>query len=303
MPTKDILESKKLNTVIVDDDDQSRKLLNILLKKFPQVNVVGEASNVKNALDIINEKKPDSIFLDICLGNSNGFELMDKISNDARVVFISAFDDYALKAFEVNALDYIQKPVAYDRLALTIERLLLKEEPIQEFDTHQNIHEENELKKNIKLEHKKFSPKLLDIINEDQSDYLEDESIEEEIVPCLDPMKKKLDYDDRIFVNSDGTSKFIKVSSIFCITAEKDYSYICLVNGKKILVLKSMVEWEARLTPKYFARIHRSTIVNLEFVDKIEKWFNSSYRVHMQNYPEPFQMSRRYAAKLKERFK
>jgi|YelNatPaOPRAMG01_1025707.scaffolds.fasta_scaffold03456_3 two-component system LytT family response regulator len=303
MPTKDILESKKLNTVIVDDDDQSRKLLNILLKKFPQVNVVGEASNVKNALDIINEKKPDSIFLDICLGNSNGFELMDKISKDARVVFISAFDDYALKAFEVNALDYIQKPVAYDRLALTIERLLLKEEPIQEFDTHQNIHEENELKKNIKLEHKKFSPKLLDIINEDQSDYLEDESIEEEIVPCLDPMKKKLDYDDRIFVNSDGTSKFIKVSSIFCITAEKDYSYICLVNGKKILVLKSMVEWEARLTPKYFARIHRSTIVNLEFVDKIEKWFNSSYRVHMQNYPEPFQMSRRYAAKLKERFK
>lgn len=303
MPTKDILESKKLNTVIVDDDDQSRILLNILLKKFPQVNVVGEASNVKNALDIINEKKPDSIFLDICLGNSNGFELMDKISKDARVVFISAFDDYALKAFEVNALDYIQKPVAYDRLALTIERLLLKEESIQEFDTHQNIHDENELKKNIKLEPKKFSPKLLDIINEDQSDYLEDESIEEEIVPCLDPMKKKLDYDDRIFVNSDGTSKFIKVSSIFCITAEKDYSYICLVNGKKILVLKSMVEWEARLTPKYFARIHRSTIINLEFVDKIEKWFNSSYRVHMQNYPEPFQMSRRYAAKLKERFK
>ena len=303
MLTKNILESKKLNTVIVDDDDQSRKLLNILLKKFPQVNVVGEASNMRNALDIINEKKPDSIFLDICLGNSNGFELMDKISKDARVVFISAFDDYALKAFEVNALDYIQKPVAYDRLALTIERLLLKEESVIEFDAYQNNNEEEKLKDTVRFERKKFSPELLDVINENKNDCLEDELIEDEITPCLDPMKKKLDYDDRIFVSSDGTSKFIKVSSIFCITAEKDYSYICLINNKKILVLKSMVEWEARLTPKYFARIHRSTIINLEYVDKIERWFNSSYRVYMQNLQEPFQMSRRYAAKLKERFK
>jgi DNA-binding LytR/AlgR family response regulator len=64
-----------------------------------------------------------------------------------------------------------------------------------------------------------------------------------------------------------------------------------------------MVEWEERLTPKYFVRIHRSTIVNLEYVEKVEKWFNASYRVYIQNVNEPFQMSRRYASKLKERFK
>jgi DNA-binding LytR/AlgR family response regulator len=64
-----------------------------------------------------------------------------------------------------------------------------------------------------------------------------------------------------------------------------------------------MVEWEDRLTRKYFVRIHRSTIVNLEYVEKVEKWFNASYRVYMQNISVPFQMSRRYASKLKERFK
>lgn len=64
-----------------------------------------------------------------------------------------------------------------------------------------------------------------------------------------------------------------------------------------------MSEWEERLTPKYFSRIHRSTIINLEYVEKVEKWFNSAFRVYLQGVNEPMQMSRRYAAKLKERFK
>lgn len=283
-------KQNQLRAVLVDDDSQSRKLLNILLKKFPEVKVVGEASSIPKALTLIKEKKPDSIFLDICLGSGSGFDLLNNISSETNVVFVSAFDDYALRAFEVNALDYLQKPIEFDRLALTISRLLgIKEhaavesakagvdnniitagEEMDDSEDNYNVDEEGETEE----------------LSEDQNGY-----------------KKNLEYDDRLFITVDGISRFIKVNSILCITAEKDYTYIYLNDGKKFLVLKPMVEWEERLTPKFFVRIHRSTIVNLEYVEKVEKWFNSSYHVYIQNIEEPFQMSRRYASKLKERFK
>lgn len=113
----------------------------------------------------------------------------------------------------------------------------------------------------------------------------------------------KLDMDDRIFITVNSVSRFIKVRDIQCIKAEKDYTYICTVDDKKLLVLRPMIEWEGRLPVKYFARIHRSTIVNLELIEKVEKWFNYSYHVYLKNVDEPFQMSRRYALKLKERFR
>jgi len=113
----------------------------------------------------------------------------------------------------------------------------------------------------------------------------------------------KLTYDDRLFLTKNGSSKFIKVDSILSITANKDYSYINSLDEKKIILLRTMKEWEKRLPEKYFARIHRSTIVNLEFIEKVEKWFNYSYHVYLKGVEQPYQMSRRYASKLKEKFK
>lgn len=113
----------------------------------------------------------------------------------------------------------------------------------------------------------------------------------------------KLELDDRIFITVNSISRFIKVRDIQCIKAEKDYTYVCTVDDKKLLILRPMIEWEERLPSKFFARIHRSTIVNLELIEKVEKWFNYSYHVYLKNIDEPFQMSRRYALKLKERFR
>ncbi len=268
----------KLTAVVVDDDADSRKLLNLLLKKHPQVSVVGEADNIPNAMDIIKKKRPDSIFLDIKLQNGNGFDLMDKITTDANVVFVSAFDDYALRAFEVNALDYLQKPINAERLDVTIERLLKK-------NNGYGLH-----KTPVQITSGETGSDDFDLIKDD------DDTVDPENT-------NKLDYDDRLFITVDGVPRFIKVSSIQCITAEKDYTYLYMVGGKKVLVLKPMVEWEERLPQKFFVRIHRSTIVNLEYVDKVEKWFNSSYHLYIQAIEQPFQMSRRYASKLKERFK
>lgn len=268
--------NKRINTVIIDDDRQSRKLLSILLKKFPQINLVGEAADITSAVDIIKEKKPDSIFLDVCLGEENGFKLAESISGNPDIVFVSAYDTYALKAFEVEALDYLQKPVYFNRLALTVERLISRSN-LTGSDIKNKI-----TATEIKLPQKKDNTSGK--IHSEEGTHI-------------------LGYDDRLFITSDGSSRFIKINLIHFITAEKDYSYINLLNGKKILVLKTMTEWEERLTPKYFSRIHRSTIVNLEYIEKVEKWFNSSYRVYLKDIKEPLQMSRRYAAKLKERFK
>jgi two-component system, LytTR family, response regulator len=308
MPTKDTISGKTLNTVIVDDDVQSRKILGILLKKFPEVKVVGEASNISSAVDIIEETKPDSIFLDIQLGTSNGFELIGKISDNAKVIFVSAYDDYALRAFEVNALDYLKKPIEKDRLAITVSRLLAMKNNDSKIDPNDPDINEIFYKNNdeevptLPRKSTKIEFELHDTQEVEDSNGTDLEEGFEENIVTVDP-SNRLEYDDRLFITADGVSKFIKISSIQCITAEKDYSYIYLTGSKKLLILKPMVEWEERLTPKYFVRIHRSTIVNLEYVEKVEKWFNASYRVYMQNIAEPFQMSRRYASKLKERFK
>ncbi len=311
MSTKGSNDQNTVNTVIVDDDLQSRKLLGILLKKFPQIKVVGEASNIKSALDIIKQTKPDSVFLDIRLGANSGFELVDKITCEAKVIFVSAYDDYALRAFEVNALDYIKKPIEKERLAKAITRLLATKNGIANNSLDKNWEDSPS-----QVLAEKFSSTLL---KQNEKSLHDQQQIEDDEVEDFDELeisddeekneynngdsKKKLDYDDRLFITTDGISKFIKISNIQCITAEKDYSYIYLLGGKKLLVLKPMVEWEERLTPKHFVRIHRSTIVNLECVEKVEKWFNASYRVYIQNIQDPFQMSRRYASKLKERFK
>jgi two-component system LytT family response regulator len=264
-------DNSKLKALIVDDDLQFRKLLNILLKKFPEINVVGEAASLRAAVDLINSKKPDSIFLDVCLKNESGFDLINKINKDTKIVFVSAYDEYALKAFEIDALDYLKKPLEKDRLALTVKRLL-KEKPGNGDDA------------DLKTPKSKGDSQHPEMKNRNGSN-------------------KRFSFDDRILISGDGISRFIKISSILCITAEKDYSYIYAVGEKKHIVLKSMVEWEERLPSKYFVRIHRSTIINLEYVERVEKWFNYSYHVYSQGLAQPLTMSRRYAAKLKQRFK
>ncbi len=114
-------------------------------------------------------------------------------------------------------------------------------------------------------------------------------------------MPKSINYDDHLLLNISNKLKFIKVNSIVSITAASDYSNIVLENGKKGLTLKTMKEWEKRLPSQHFCRIHRSNIVNLNFIDYLEEWFNNSYKVYLKNQSEPLIMSRRYVANLKSK--
>lgn len=117
-----------MKAIIIDDERLARQELKSLLSSYKEIEVVAECTNAEEARDRIQEIKPDVIFLDIQMPGKNGFELLEEISVLPEVVFVTAYDDYAIRAFEVNALDYLLKPVQTHRLAETVRKILNKEE-------------------------------------------------------------------------------------------------------------------------------------------------------------------------------
>lgn len=234
-----------LKSIVVDDEWLVREELRTLLAEYPEIELVGEAANVAQAIDLIQEVNPDVIFLDIQMPGATGFELLEQAEISAKIVFVTAYDQYALKAFEVNALDYLLKPIQKDRLAKTIQRLFSEE-------------------------------------------------------PSISRANQKLGYDDVVYVLVNGSLKFIKLPLLRCIIAEGNYSYIYYKGCNKELVTKTLQDWEDLLPEDYFVRIHRSTIVNFEYVDQVKKCRNYTHLVYVRGAEKPFVMSRRYAARLRK---
>jgi len=237
-----------LKAIVVDDERLARKELILLLQEFNNISIVAEADDVNSALIEIEKHNPDVIFLDIQMPGKSGFDLLNSIDITAKVIFVTAFDEFAIRAFEIDALDYLLKPINPERLKVSIERLTQNENETKEYE-------------NLKL----------------------------------------LNYDDHLLLNNNSKLKFIKIDSIVSISAAGDYSNIIYADGKKGLTLKTMKEWEKRLPTKHFCRIHRSNIVNLNFVEHLEEWFNNSYKVYLNDSSEPLVMSRRYVANLKSK--
>lgn len=241
------LMTNPLRAVVVDDERLVRRELIGLLSAFRQIQVVGEAEDVSSAERVIAELNPDVLFLDIQLPKETGFDLLEKIPIRAKIVFVTAFNEYAVRAFEVNALDYLLKPVDPERLRHTIERLTSSETVDQ-------------------------------------------------------PTRRKLEYSDRLFLMLDAHMRFLRIDGIVLITAAGDYSEVTTADGRKSLTVKRMKEWEARLPEHHFCRVHRSLMVNLEYVERVEEWFNASYRLFIKGGTEPIITSRRFSAKLREKF-
>jgi two-component system LytT family response regulator len=116
-----------MDALIIDDERLARKELFNLLSQFPEINIVGEASNADEAHEKINQLSPDLLFLDIQMPGKTGFDLLESLESVPNVIFTTAYDEYALKAFEVNALDYLLKPITSDRLAESIKKLFERE--------------------------------------------------------------------------------------------------------------------------------------------------------------------------------
>lgn len=233
-----------LNVIIVDDEELARDELKELLKDFPFINIVGECDDAESAIAIINKTKPNLVFLDIQMPGKSGFDIVEQINSSIEIVFVTAYNQYAIRAFEVNALDYLMKPIYPARLRQTIERIVKKSGEVSHPD-------------------------------------------------------KKLNIDDYIYLKLRNKTKFVKVENILCITSAKEYTEIITTDRLKGLIYKSMVEWENRLPSKNFVRIHRSTIVNLQFVEEIISLPNNTHQVYLTGIKEPVDMSRRYASRLK----
>jgi two-component system LytT family response regulator len=234
-----------LKAIIVDEERLARENLRRLLEPFPEIEIAGEARSCASALELINLHNPQLIFLDIQLHGETGFDLLELIDNSIKIIFVTAYDEYAIRAFDVNAVDYLSKPVNPERLRVAIERVKNREN-------------------NQKSETKSY------------------------------------EYSDSIFVPSNNyASRFIKISSITFIEPVGNYSKIVTIEGKHCLVLKTLKQWQEELPDKYFVRIHRSSIVNKEHIDHIEKDLKTHHRAYLKNIPEPFEVSRRYAKKLR----
>lgn len=121
-----------MKAIIVDDERLARKELTNLLSAFPEVEIIGEAANADEAIEMIESKRPDLLFLDIQMPGKTGFDLLESIDAAPMVIFTTAYDEYALKAFEVNALDYLLKPIHQDRLKSCLEKVLKDHKTIKE---------------------------------------------------------------------------------------------------------------------------------------------------------------------------
>ncbi|MCU0442751.1 MAG: LytTR family DNA-binding domain-containing protein [Bacteroidia bacterium] len=242
-----------IKTVLVDDVETMRMVLKKLLSTFDKINVIGEASDFEQALQLIDDERPDLLFLDVDLNGITSIDLLGKINYKPMVIFITSHSDFAIKAFELNAIDYLLKPISLDRLTRAIEKVTNKWENNETWDEEDvNV---------------KFTPEHI------------------------------------ILLNFDSKLSFVNVSEINYIEAYGNYTKVYLKDGRLSVTYNSIKNWDTRLPDELFIQIHRSTIINLSNVSRIEKWANDTGRLYLNNVNKPFEISRSYFFQIKKKYK
>ncbi|MDQ6690221.1 MAG: LytTR family DNA-binding domain-containing protein [Gemmatimonadota bacterium] len=209
----------KTRVVVVEDEPIARERLRELLDRVDWIECVGQAADGLSAVQTIDELRPDLVFLDIEMPGITGIEVLKRIRHDPAIVFTTAYDRYAVAAFELEALDYLLKPFGAKRLDAALERV----------------------KKNLLLDSEFSVAERARIALESRETFT------------------------RIFVRDRGRIIPIAVDAIDRLEADDDYVGVHS-NGKRYLVYLGLAEFEARLDPERFVRIHRSHIVNLDQV-------------------------------------
>jgi two-component system, LytTR family, response regulator len=241
-----------LRVLVIDDEPPARKKLTMLLRKEPDIEIVGEASNGIEAVAAIEESHPDVIFLDIQMPGMNGFEVLEAVDRERMplVVFVTAFDQHAVKAFEVHAVDYLLKPFDQARLQSCLARLR---------DEH--------------------------------------DSAQSRIKELLDQIRSR-DYLTRVVVKSRGRVLFLKMEDVDWI--ETSANYVELHSGTHSYLLRgTLTNFEERLNPRQFVRVHRTSIVNIERIQELQPWSHGDFIVVLKDGAK-LRMSRRYRGNLSE---
>ncbi len=260
---------RSIRTLIVDDEPAARAGMRHLLARDPEIVVAGECANGGQAVAAIRDDAPDLVFLDVQMPELDGFDVLREVGvEDApAVVFVTAYDQYALRAFDVHAIDYLLKPFTDDRFREALERA--KRQVGQgRF---------GELSKNLAALLETFGAAPV-------------------AIPAPGPRPA---YLERLVIKSGGKVTLLRVAEIDWIDAEGDYVRIHV--GKAWHLLReTMKNLEARLDPARFVRIHRSTIVNLEKIKELQPFFRGEYVVVLHN-ATTLKLSRGYRANLEAR--
>ncbi|WAC40897.1 LytR/AlgR family response regulator transcription factor [Pedobacter sp. SL55] len=219
-----------IKTILIDDEALARDIVKHYLKAFPNIEVVAECADGFEGLKAISQHQPDLIFLDIQMPKISGFEMLELVDNRPAVIFTTAFDEYAIKAFEVNAVDYLLKPIEQGRFEQAMQKLPSK---LAKGDDSQEL-----------LETASLSPA----------------------------------QNNRVVVKNAGVIKIIPVDAINYLEADDDYVKLSTTEGN-FQKNKTMSFFEQTLDATQFIRIHRSYIINLAQVTKIELKEKENYVV------------------------
>jgi two-component system LytT family response regulator len=266
---------EKLKTIVVDDEMLARRLLLSCLKEIPEIEIQAECVNGREALTAVLELEPDLMFLDIRMPGLNGFEVIKKIQPELlpMVIFCTAFERYALDAFDIHAVDYIVKPLDEERLHLAVKRALAR------------YHEEM-----VSSESKASLLGAIDAIRTNISDRkpLRGKSADHEPTTTTE---RKITIKDR------DSIKLIRVDSIAWVDAAGDY--MCVhADGETHIMRCTMNSLLEELDTEAFKRVHRSTIVNLNCIEEVIPHTKGEYFLQLEN-GERIKVSRNYRDTIK----
>lgn len=234
-----------ITALVIDDEALAIAELEVLLRAFPQIEIIGKCEKAAEALKLSNELKPDLIFLDINMPGMSGFEFLENLEEVPEVIFVTAYDEFAIKAFEINALDYILKPVNPDRLADAIKRLERR------IEKEEKIHKED-----------------------------------------------RLTLEKKIFIKDGEKCYFVPLADIFLLESEGNYVKVHF-EDKKPLLHKSLTYMENRLPDDVFFRANRQFMFNMNFVKKIDPYFNSTLLIELQS-GHKIDLSQRQSVKFRD---
>ncbi|MFT3868704.1 MAG: LytTR family DNA-binding domain-containing protein [Nibricoccus sp.] len=231
-----------MKALLIDDEPLARSELRRLLKKHPEIEIAGEAANADEARKLIRELKPALLFLDVQMPEENGFELLATLGAALpAVIFTTAFDQHALRAFEFGALDYLMKPIEPERLNEALERASRAQSG---------------------------SRPPIEVESANGGD--------DEAEPPDTPLK----LGEKVFVRDGDRCWFVPVESIRGVEADGNHARLWL-EGTEPYIHRTLAQLENRLPADIFFRASRSQIINLRCIESVEPWFSGSLRVKL----------------------
>ena len=261
-----------IRALIVDDEALARRRVARLLAERDDVEIVGECSGGEAAVEAIRRARPDLVFLDVQMPDLDGFGVLQRLNGDhtPTVIFVTAYDQYALRAFEACAVDYLLKPYEPDRFSQAVDRAV-------QWIAKGSATDQDERLKRLLREVLQSQP----------------------AVSSDGPAAAAEGRLDRFMVKRDGRSQFVRAADVDWI--ESDGNYVNLHVGKQShLVRGTIAACAERLDPRQFIRIHRRYIVNMERVKEVQPWFGGDYIV-LLNDGHKLRLSRNFRVDFQSR--